>query len=182
MYPVGLGLSLVLAPFEAALELLAWGFDQQFDFLGPGAPIELRYLIQKSFVEAHAVTPRHRKVQSWVKGFWLIRRACYKLKPYRDAHRRIFNAEGKLNDKADTFRRYIACDGFPRRYEDYVAEAEQLSDIYIRALLRLHEAEIDEHAPQSFMRVVQEADLASPLQEVTAAKAQAALDNWDQVS
>jgi hypothetical protein len=178
-YPLGLLLSLILSPIEAGLEILTWPFDLHFDFMGRAVLVPFRYMIQKSFVEAHAVTPRHRKIQSWVKGLWLIQRNCPTLKPYTAAHKNLFTQSGELNTNAKEFQTYIACAGLERCYDDYVRDAEKLSSIYIQALLKLHEEKINDAARRNFLKVVQNADLAAPLEKVTAARAKKALDEWD---
>jgi hypothetical protein len=178
-FPWGLLLSfLILAPFEAVLETLTSSFDWHFDFMGYAIPLPFRYLIQKSFVEAHAVTPRHRKIQSWAKGLWFIQRMCPNLAPYKAAHKDLFTQDGQLKNDSKAYQSYINHTFKGKVYDDYVTEAENLSSIYIQALLRLHENEINAPARENFLKVIQNADLASPLQEVTAANAQTILENW----
>ncbi len=132
----------------------------------PKVPISFRYLIQKSFVEAHAVRPWHRRIQSWVNGFWFIQHRCYKLKLYKLAHNNMFKQNGELNKDTEIYKRYIRRDGHTKCYDEYVKDAEELSSRYIFALLKLHENEIDDAAREKFLKVVQNADLAAPLKEV----------------
>jgi len=142
-------------------------------------PDQFQYLIQKTFVEAHAVTPTENEIKSWVKGLWWVQFACADLSiTYKSAYKELFKPDETLNIESKVYTDYINKDLHGKRYDDYVEEAIKVSCIYIKALLRLHEFEIDDIARKHFRRVVRNADLGAPLETVTEAEVKKVMDAW----
>jgi len=145
-------------------------------------PIRLMYLIQKSFVEAHAVAPSERVVNSWARGTLFILRLCNHTPLYKNPYRSLFTPAGKLIE-GDAYRRYILLkpddpsqpyDG--RTYDFYFEQAVQLAMAYVEATFQLYR--LDDLLPADrvrFLEVVSDADLSSPLERNILQTAQAQL-------
>lgn len=167
LFPVGLVLSLLASPVEDLLEQIFWPWDWQFNFFGTSMPDTLQYLLQKSFVEAHAVRPSHRAIRWWTKGYWLIQRLCHRLGPYRAAYRNLF-VDGRLNTETLEYKDFIGLQEYDALcgYDAFVTAAVGLARDYILALVRLHARDIDDPARVTFLATVKDADLGSPLEPV----------------
>jgi hypothetical protein len=144
--------------------------------LSPSVPF--KYLIQKTFVEAHAVTPTENKIESWIKVLRFIQSVC--TDHYKSAYKELFKSDETLDTEGKAYTDYINRDlnGNGKRYDDYVEEAINVSCIYIKALLMLYESQIDDIARRNFLQVVRNADLGAPLEVVTEAKVEKYLGNW----
>jgi len=145
-------------------------------------PVRLTYLIQKSLVEAHAVAPSERVVNSWARGTLFILRVCNHTPLYKNPYRSLFTPAGKLIE-GDEYRRYILLepddpsqphDG--RTYDFFFEQAVQLAMAYVEATFQLYR--LDDLLPDDrarFLEVVRNADLSSPLEHNILQTAQAKL-------
>ena len=134
-------------------------------------PDRLTYLIQKSLVEAHAMTPPERIVNKWARGTLFILRVCNHTPLYKNPYKNLFTPAGKLIE-GDEYRRYILLkpddpsqpyDG--RTYDFYFEQAVQLAMAYVEATFQLYR--LDDLLPDDkarFLDVVRNADLSSPLE------------------
>jgi hypothetical protein len=139
-------------------------------------PAQFQYLIQKTFVEAHAVTPTEDEIESWIGGLRLVQFACGE--HYKSAYKELFKSDETLDTEGEAYAGYINKDLDGKRYDDYVEEAVKVSCIYTKALLMLHESQVDDIARSNFRKVVRNADLGAPLEVVTEAKVKKYLDAW----
>ncbi len=135
------------------------------------APDWFRYFIQRAFVETHGVYPEEEEIEDWIDGLLLILRGIKKIGPYKTAHEE-FKKQGLQSEK---FHRYF--DGYMKDF----FSAVELTAIYWRAVFELYDPpsgvlEISKPMRDRFKRVVQEADLSSPLQRDILADAKKALD------
>ena len=79
-------------------------------------PIEFTYLIQKSFVEAHAVKPLGwLTVERWIRGFLFILKKFPRLKPYQEAYPNLFN-DGQFTPNSPEYKEYINLDTVAQRF------------------------------------------------------------------
>jgi len=146
--------------------------------MSPTVPFQ--YLIQKTFVEAHAITPTENEIKSWVSGLWWVQFACANSSlVYKSAYKELFKSDETLNTEEKAYTDYINKDLHGKRYDEYVEEAVKVSCIYIKALLMLHEFEIDDTARENFLKVVRNADLGAPLEIVTEAEVKEYLKDWE---
>ena len=125
------------------------------------APDWFRYFLQRAFVESHGVYPEEKEIENWVDGLLLILRGVKLLGPYKTAHEELKD-EGLGSEK---FRRY-----FNDFYMDLFFQAVELTGIYWRMVFELYDPpgnvlQISEKMRDRFRRVVQNADLSSPLQK-----------------
>jgi len=141
-----------------------------------------RYLLQKAFVEAHAVKPSGLAVWLWVCGLHFVLRHCNRSKghfnSYANAWRNLFDRQGQIKNSKE-YDEYILLkgpNGETRTYDDYFPDAVALASIYIRAAWRILNADnLDAFTRGRFAEVVRNADLGSPLETSILAKARAAL-------
>lgn len=134
------------------------------------APNWFRYYLQRAFVECHGVFPEEKQIEDWLDGLLLILRGIKWLGPYKAAY--------------DEWRREgIASKDYAHYFEGYMDlffEAVALTGLYWRAVFELYDPpggtlQINERMRERFKRVVQSADLSSPLQRNVLKDAQAAL-------
>jgi hypothetical protein len=150
-----------------------------------------RYVIQKAFVEAHAVTPTEKTVGKWIRGTLRILRYCIYLHiprvrkllgPYGAAYQALFGDEGQLLTSSPQYKKYVAletCSG-SRTYDDYFADAVELASVYIRAAFKVYSAdELDTQLRKKFRTVIHSADLGAPLEKDILKEAKQALADWD---
>jgi len=144
-------------------------------------PVPFQYLIQKTFVEAHAIAPTENEIESWIEGLRFVQFACADLSiTYKSAYKELFKSDETLDTEGEAYTDYINRDlnGNGKRYDDYVEEAVKVSCLYIRALLKLHEHVTDDIARTHFLKVVRNTDLGAPLETVTEAEVKKDLDAW----
>jgi hypothetical protein len=125
------------------------------------APEWFRYFLQRAFVESHGVYPEEKEIEDWLDGLLLILRGVKLLGPYKTAHKEMKD-EGMGSEK---FERYF--NGF---YMDLFFRAVELTGIYWKMVFELYNPpgnvlQISETMRERFRRVVQNADLSSPLQK-----------------
>lgn len=123
------------------------------------APEWFRYFIQRAFVESHAVYPKEEEVEDWIDGLLLILRGMGLIGPYKTAHE-------EWREKGLSSENFA---GFFKDYMDYFFKAVELTGIYWKAVFELYEPpegvlQISDKMRERFRRVVQNADLSSPLQ------------------
>ena len=161
----------------------------QPDALWTEKAVWFRHLIEKAFVEAHAVTPGEEAIGHWIKGTVTTLQHCIHLSlfghglfgPYGTAYRNLFDSSGVLKPKDAAFRKYIGLEGLNtgRTYDAYWDEAAELATIYIQAAFRVYCANnIDDTLRQNFRQVVCSADLGSPLEKGVLQAARQALSAW----
>jgi hypothetical protein len=153
------------------------------------APIWLRYLLQKSFVEAHAVMPPENSIENWIDGILTVLRVMDTFGPYTAAYKALkagdmSGFEEYINFKrtsdsskelTDTYSRMIG----NYTYLDFFQKATDLAKIYVKAAHKIYQAEaIDDGVRKNFLGVVRNADLSAPLEDDISNKAQKALDSW----
>jgi len=124
------------------------------------APDWLRYFIQRAFVESHGVYPKEEEIEDWIDGLLLILRGIKLVGPYKTAYEELKN-EGSKSEK---FNRYF------KGYMDYFFNAVELTSIYWKMVFELYDPpegvlQISDPMRERFKRVVQNADLSSPLQK-----------------
>jgi hypothetical protein len=121
-------------------------------------PVWFRYFIQKAFVEAHSVAPAEDSVENWVDGMLQSLRVITNFGPYVGASQ-DFLEQGK--NSPDYQRFYGEVD-----YLSYLEQAVELGLIYIQTAFELYRVKhLAEEERRFFLRVVQDADLSSPLQK-----------------
>ncbi len=124
------------------------------------APEWFRYFIQRAFVEAHGVYPKEGEIEDWVDGLLLILRGLKWVGPYKTAYE-DFRKDGISSGK---FVQYF------NEYMPLFFQAVELTSIYWRIVFELYDPpenvlQISEPMRNRFRRVVQSADLSSPLQK-----------------
>jgi len=125
------------------------------------APDWFRYFMQRAFVESHGVYPEEKEIENWVDGLLLILRGVKLLGPYKTAHEEL-KKKGLGSEK---FNRY-----YNDFYMDLFFQAVELTGIYWRMVFELYNPpgnvlQISDKMRKRFRRVVQNADLSSPLQK-----------------
>ncbi len=124
------------------------------------APEWFRYFIQRAFVESHGVYPREEDIEDWVDGLLLILRGIKWIGPYKSAY-------GELKEhglSSGKFARYF------KGYMDFFFQAVELTSIYWKIVFELYDPpgnvlQISDRMRKRFKKVVQNADLSSPLQK-----------------
>lgn len=139
----------------------AWGCNTQPAF---------RYMLQKAFIEAHAVCPDEGEIEHWVDGILLVLRGLNNFGLYKSMSK--------------------SCDpGSPDRQRWYDSmnyrtqwfqQAVDLSTVYLTAALRFYSLgdTWDDNFRESFCRVVQNADLGAPMEQGILKRAQDGLAAW----
>jgi hypothetical protein len=141
---------------------------------GANAPIPLRYLIQKAFVETHAVMPAEESIEDWVDGMLTVLRAISSIGPYQNAIKGMtsgsslykeyieFALPAKASDDTRTAYKRLAGHDYTYLFE----RAVELATIYVRAAHFLYESdEIDDDLRRDLLSVVRNADLSAPLEK-----------------
>lgn len=124
------------------------------------APDWFRYFLQRAFVESHGVFPKEQEIEDWLDGLLLILRGIKRLGPYRTAYEE-WKKEGLASE---SFSLYFS------GYMELFFEAVELTSIYWRMVFELYDPpdgtlQITDRMRERFRRVVQNADLSSPLQK-----------------
>ncbi|MCX8118367.1 MAG: zinc dependent phospholipase C family protein [Desulfobacterota bacterium] len=134
------------------------------------APDWFRYYLQRAFVETHGVFPEEGRIEDWLDGLLLILRGLKWIGPYKVAYEE-WKEQGMSSESFSLF------------FKDYLSlffEAVELTGIYWRAVFELYDPpegtlQIDDRMRARFRRIVQNADLSSPLQREILKDARAAL-------
>jgi len=117
-------------------------------WLSDNAPVWLRYLLQKSFVEAHAIMPSEDSIENWVDGTLTVLRAIDNFGPYVKANGRIGDDNDPLvreyifleppanadHDKKNEYAAIVR----GRQYMDIFDEAVNLAVVYLKAAHKLY--------------------------------------------
>jgi hypothetical protein len=151
--------------------------------------IWFRYFIQKAFIEAHAVAPDEETIGDWIKGIestlkWFIHPKIPLeglAGPYGTAHTNLIKSDGSVRTDSQAYLDYIQLVpvNSGRAYDSYFAEALKLATVYIKAANRAYLApELTDSVRESFLSVVQSADLGAPLEGNILERATAALAKW----
>jgi hypothetical protein len=142
---------------------------------GDNAPVWFRYLLQKAFVEAHAVMPKEESIEDWVSGILMILRLIVHIGPYVKAHDTLKGASSAErseyidlvppgNAPADKLKMYQTIVG-EKHYMDFFNEAVELACVYVKAALRIYDLdELDDEDRAKFKAIVRNADLSAPLE------------------
>lgn len=133
-------------------------------------PEWFRYFIQRAFVESHGVYPGEEEIENWVDGLLLILRGIKWIGPYKTAY-------GDLKSNG------LSSEKFAKYFKDYMKfffQAVELTSIYWKMVFELYDPpgnvlQISDRMRQRFRRVVQNADLSSPLQKDILKEAKEAL-------
>ena len=141
--------------------------DKSFHFwvdLNPhsshNAPDWFRYFVQRAFVESHGVYPKEEEIEDWVDGLLLILRGIKWIGPYKTAYENLKNNG-------------ISSGKFSQYFKDYMKlffQAVELTSIYWKMVFELYDPpgnvlQISDRMRKRFKKVVQNADLSSPLQK-----------------
>lgn len=124
------------------------------------APEWFRYFIQRAFVESHGVYPKEAEIEGWVDGLLLVLRGLNKVGPWKEAWREL-ESQGMESEK---FVEYF------KDYMKFFFRAVELTGIYWKMVFELYDPpgnvmQISDSMRERFKRVVQNADLSSPLQK-----------------
>ncbi len=123
------------------------------------APDWFRYFLQRAFVESHGVFPKEQEVEDWLDGLLWVLRGMKRLGPYRTAYE-------EWKEKG------LASEPFTLYFKDYMElffQAVELTSIYWKMVFELYDPpkgtlQITDRMRERFRRVIQNADLSSPLQ------------------
>lgn len=153
------------------------------------APIWFRYLIQKAFVEAHAIMPSEGSIEDWVDGVLTVLRLIDNFGPYVKAHERLKKGDDEKfqeyinlklpddasEDKKNDYNKVIGT----KTYKDFFNDAVDLSVIYIKAAHKIYDSDqLNDELRDKFRKVVINADLRSPLEKKILLNAQEQLNRW----
>lgn len=124
------------------------------------APEWFRYFLQRAFVESHGVYPKEEEIEDWVDGLLLILRGIQWFGPYKTAWKDL-KENGIFSGKFNPY------------FKDYMKvffKAVELTSIYWKMVFELYDPpgnlfQISDPMRKRFKRVVQNADLSSPLQK-----------------
>ena len=124
------------------------------------APDWFKYFLQRAFVESHGVYPEEKEVENWVDGLLLILRGIKWIGPYKSAYEDLRN-KGISSGK---FSQYF------NGYMKLFFQAVELTSLYWKMVFELYDPpgnvlQISEPMRDRFKKVVQKADLSSPLQK-----------------
>jgi len=124
------------------------------------APDWFRYFLQRAFVESHGVYPKEEEIEDWIDGLLLILRGIKLLGPYKNAYE-DFKTNGI---ESGNFVNYF------KGYMDLFFQAVELTSVYWKMVFELYDPQdnvlqISEPMKERFKKVVQNADLSSPLQK-----------------
>ncbi|MBF0545620.1 MAG: zinc dependent phospholipase C family protein [Candidatus Riflebacteria bacterium] len=139
---------------------------------GWGANVELWlvYMIQKAFVEAHAVSPTEKQIESWVTGILAVLRGITHVGKYVDATK-DFKSNG---NKSKLVQNYWSNHNY---MEEYFQPAVDLANIYMNVACELyHKTDWNAGYRTQFLDVVRNVDLSAPLEENILANATANFD------
>jgi hypothetical protein len=167
-------------------DFLSGGFHSWCD-IAPGsnhnAPVWLRYLLQKAFVEAHAVMPAGQSIENWIDGTLMVLRFIARFGPYVTAYH-----DRKIRARKEGIHRSGASGDSPddlvsmcrevigrKRYMDFFREAVELACVYVKAALRVYDLDELGDDDRAKFRRRRNADLTAPLEGNLLASALAAL-------
>ena len=124
------------------------------------APEWFRYFMQRAFVESHGVYPKEGEVEDWVDGLLLVLRGIKWIGPCKTAYE-------ELKDHGIESGKFVT---YFKNYMGLFFQAVELTSIYWRMVFELYDPpddvhQISEPMRNRFRRVVQNADLSSPLQK-----------------
>lgn len=178
----GTVLGLLLSRCGVAFERLARMFGKNWDFFWRHMPTSFRYMLHKSFVEAHGTGPQEYEIVKWGCGSMLSLHMARMVGPYRKRHPALFGIDGSIQG-GDPFDTFVLLKDIPEtlgHYDNYVAKAVDLSVTYIMGLCRLYESvELEDGDRESFKQVVRNADLSAPLDTDILTDAQEHLAAWE---
>lgn len=123
-------------------------------------PEWFRYFIQRAYVESHGVYPKEQEIEDWVDGLLLILRGIKWIGPYKTAYEELKKGGISSGKFAQYFSNYMA----------FFFHAVELTSIYWRMVFELYDPpgsvlQISDSMRKRFRKVVQNADLSSPLQK-----------------
>lgn len=149
-------------------------------------PVWFRYLVQKSFIEAHAVAPSEDAIENWADGILIFLRSINNFGPFNQANsefpdgekfREYIKFETDITEQ-DFLRLKSALIG-TKTYTDFFQDAVMLASVYVKAAWKIFESNLlDDAIREKFKSVVFNADLSSPLENNILKKAEAALESW----
>ena len=153
-------------------------------------PVEFTQLIQKAFVEAHAIKPLGwLTVERWIRGLLLILKKYARTSPYKEAYAHLFDGQGRLRLDSPEYKEYIALDTVrgkiptkkpKNHYDDYLDEAVATACAYVKAAFTvIMKDRLDDATRKAFLEVVRAADLTAPLEDVNSADAGERVRHWD---
>ena len=124
------------------------------------APEWFRYFLQRAFVESHGVFPEEKEIEDWLDGLLLILRGIKWVGPYKAAY-------DELKNDGITSENFVL---YFKDYMDLFFQAVELTSIYWKMVFELYDPsngtlQITDRMRERFKRVVQNADLSSPLQK-----------------
>ncbi len=154
------GLFHVLYPKE---DFMDKSFHRWVDLMpqsSKNTPDWFRYFLQRAFVESHGVYPKEEEIEDWVDGLLFILRGMKWAGPYQRAYEDL----KKNGISSGTFGQYF------KDYMKFFFKAVELTSIYWKMVFELydppaHTLQISEPMRRRFKKVVQDADLSSPLQK-----------------
>lgn len=170
-------------------DFLSGGFNSWCDIApesSHNAPVWLRYLLQKAFVEAHAVMPAGKSIENWIDGTLMVLRLIARFGPYVTAYHALKDPDSEKRkeyidlvppgdspeDLLSMCREVIG----RKRYMDFFREAVDLACVYVKAALRIYDLdELGDEDRAKFKAVVRNADLTAPLEGNLLSSALAAL-------
>lgn len=131
-----------------------------------------RYMIQKAFVESHAVCPDEQDIEDWVDGILTTLKLIDNAGPYKGAAKDFQEYGNKSNDYVRFFQK-------PKYQTKCFPDAVKLTTIYIKAAFEMYDSDDwGESERERFLKVVRNADLSSPLEKDIMAEAEKALKEW----
>lgn len=133
-----------------------------------------RYMIQKAFVEAHAVCPTEDEIEGWVDGVLITLRGINNFGPYIKAT----NDVNKTKEAGEKYGKYFSGVSYERTCYQ---KAIELTKVYINAAFMVYNTEDGEWNDverNRFTSVVRDADLSAPLEGNILETAQAKLAEW----
>jgi len=135
------------------------------------APDWFRYFLQRAFVESHGVYSKEGEIEDWIDGLLLILRGIKWAGPYKTAYEELENHGIESGKFANYFKDYM----------DLFFQAVELTSIYWKMVFELYDPpdgtlQISDSMRNRFKKVVQNADLSSPLQKNILKDAKEALE------
>jgi hypothetical protein len=137
-----------------------------------------RIFLQKSFVEAHAVTPEESEIEGWVDGLLLLLR-------YVDNYGPFVNADKDYQKKGKDSKKYKEFWGNDADasgdYDKYYEEAVKLALIYMKTAFRIFDINIGDFSNkhrQNFLKIVKNTDLTNPLDRGILNETEKLFNDW----
>ncbi len=134
------------------------------------APDWFRYFMQRAFVESHGVYPKEKEIEDWIDGLLLILRGIKKIGPYKTAYE-------ELKTHGIDAGKFVA---YFENYMNLFFQAVELTGVYWKMVFELYDPQdnimqITTNMRRRFKRVIQNADLSTPLQKTILEDAKNAL-------